>query len=230
MQTLTIKYIFTLSDNSKQVFNLRLDSQNLYLIENTPEILPPWTKLGFHQCPNCPLTTNTHLYCPMATNLVYIVKRLECLISYDEIHVDVITEERVISQDTTAQRGICSLMGLISATCGCPHTAFFRPMARFHLPFATEEETIYRSTSMYLLAQYFLKKDDQTVDLEFKKLSKIYNNIQIVNTAIAERLRAATETDSAVNAVILLDMYAQTLPCVIEESLDEIRYLFSPFI
>ena len=103
-------------------------------------------------------------------------------------------------------------------------------MARFHLPFATEEETIYRSTSMYLLAQYFLKKDDQTVDLEFKKLSKIYNNIQIVNTAIAERLRAATETDSAVNAVILLDMYAQTLPCVIEESLDEIRYLFSPFL
>ncbi|MFC1541994.1 DUF6901 family protein [Candidatus Latescibacterota bacterium] len=230
MQTLTIKYIFTLSDNSKKVFNLQLDSQNLCLIENTPEILPPWTKLGFHQCPNCPLTTNTHLYCPMATNLVYIINRLECLISYDEIHVEVITKERIISQKTTAQRGISSLIGLISATCGCPHTVFFKPMARFHLPFATEEETIYRSTSMWLLAQYFLKKADQTVDFEFKKLSKIYNNIQIINTAIAERLRAATEADSAVNGVIMLDMYAQTIPFAVEKYLDEIRYLFSPFI
>ncbi len=37
MQTLTIKYCFILSDNSKQVFNLHLDSQNLDLLENTPD-------------------------------------------------------------------------------------------------------------------------------------------------------------------------------------------------
>jgi hypothetical protein len=33
-----------------------------------------------------------------------------------------------------------------------------KPMARFHLPLASEEETIYRATTMYLLAQYFLRE------------------------------------------------------------------------
>ena len=34
--------------------------------------------------------------------------------------------------------------GLIMATAGCPWTDRLRPMARFHLPFATEAETVYR--------------------------------------------------------------------------------------
>ncbi len=82
---------------------------------------------------------------------------------------------------------------------------------------------------MYLLAQYFLKKEGKNADLDLTGLTKIYNNVQIVNTAITERLRASTDTDSSVNAIILLDMYAQSLPIVIEEYLEEIRYLFSPF-
>ena len=229
METLNIKYCFTLRDDSKQIFNLKLDKQNLELIGNHPEILPLWTNLDFYQCPNCPLTTHTHLHCPLAINIVSIVKNSESLISYDEIHVEVITEERSISKHTTAQRGISSLIGLVSATCGCPHTAFFKPMARFHLPFASEEETIYRATSMYLLAQYFLDKKGKKTDYEFTGLKKIYNNIQIVNNAIVERLRAFTDTDSSVNALILLDIYAQALPCVIEEYLEEISYLFDPF-
>jgi hypothetical protein len=121
-------------------------------------------------------------------------------------------------------------MGLVMATSGCPHTAFFKPMARFHLPLASEEETVYRATSMYLLAQYFLKKEGQNADLELKGLREIYHNMHTVNTAIAERLRGASETDSTVNAIVLLDMYALTLPYVIDESLEEIRHLFRPFL
>ena len=39
------------------------------------------------------------------------------------------------------------------ATAGCPWTDRLRPMARFHLPFANEAETVYRSVSMYLLSR-----------------------------------------------------------------------------
>jgi hypothetical protein len=38
-----------------------------------------------------------------------------------------------------------------------------------------------------------------------------------------------TETDSSVNAIIVLDIYAKTLQVVIKESLERIRYLFDPF-
>jgi len=82
---------------------------------------------------------------------------------------------------------------------------------------------------MYLLAQYFLKKDGYGADLELKGLKKIYENIQIVNASIAKRLRAATEKDSSLNAIVLLDMYAKSISYAIEESLEAIRHLFSPF-
>lgn len=226
----TIQYCFTLTDGSQEIFNLRFNAETLALKHNTPKKLPAWTKLDFHQCANCPLDIEHYPHCPIAANLVNIVTRFHDLASHEEIHVDVITEERLISQDTTVQNGISSLMGLVMASSGCPHTAFFRPMARFHLALASEEETVYRAISMYLLAQYFLKKEEKNMDLTLDGLTKIYRNIHIVNTSIVERLRAARENDPALNAIVLLDMYALFLPHVVGKSLEEIRYLFHAFI
>jgi len=230
MDNIAIEYCFRLTDNTQEVFLLELDAHNLELLNNVPENLPEWTSLGFHQCPNCPLTGSTHPDCPLASNLVNIVRRFDHILSYDEIHMDVITEERRVSQRTTAQRGLSSLMGIVIAASGCPHTVFFKPMARFHLPLASEEETLYRAASMYLLAQYFLHREGGNADFELQGLKKIYKNIQLVNTTIAKRLRAAIKTDSSVNAIILLDMYAKAMPYVIDESLKEIRYLFTPYL
>jgi len=229
MGTMTIKYYFTLPEGVREVFNLQIDAQEVELVGGMPDVLPSWAKLDFHQCPNCPLTPDTYSHCPLAAHLVDIVRRFEGLVSYSEIQVDVMTAERFITQETTVQRGMSSLMGLVMATSGCPHMAFFKPMARFHLPFASAEETVYRATSMYLLAQYFLHKEGHQADLDLTGLREIYNNIEIVNVAVAKRLRTATEADSAINAIILLDIYTKAIPVVIEESLEEIRYLFAPF-
>jgi hypothetical protein len=120
-------------------------------------------------------------------------------------------------------------MGLIIATSGCPHTAFFRPMARFHLPLATEAETLYRAVSMYLLAQYFLKNEGRPADLDLAGLKNIYANVGIVNRAVADRIRNATKKDSAINALVLLDVFTMALPFAIEDSLQDLRYLFTPY-
>lgn len=120
-------------------------------------------------------------------------------------------------------------MGLIMATSGCPRTAFLKPMARFHLPFASEEETVYRVTSMYLLAQYFLGLEGQTDDDGFSGLTRLYGELEYVNTAMAKRLRAATETDSSLNAIVLLDLFAKTVPWALNRSLSDLRHLFAPY-
>jgi hypothetical protein len=103
-------------------------------------------------------------------------------------------------------------------------------MARFHLPFADEVETLYRATSMYLLAQYFKKKANKTPDFKLNGLNKIYHNLHLVNTSLAYRLRNASQTDSTVNALVLLDVFTKTLPSAIEESLKELRYLFADYL
>jgi len=64
------------------------------------------------------------------------------------------------------------------------------------------------------------------MDMELENLKKIYAEIGIVNQAMASRLRTLSVEDSAINAVVLLDIFAKMMPYSIEDSLEEIRYLF----
>ena len=64
------------------------------------------------------------------------------------------------------------------ATGGCPALAKLRPMARFHLPFATREETLFRSASAYLLGQYFLKERGEPHELGLEGLGALYEEIR----------------------------------------------------
>ena len=229
MEIISMYYCFKFSDDSEEIFYLGIDKKNFELINNIPNTLPSWTKLSFHQCPHCSLDPETYPYCPLAANMVNIVKRFSKFLPYQEVHLDVITDERMISQDTTIQAAIGSLMGLVMAASGCPHTAYFKPMARFHLPLANAAETIYRSVSMYLMAQYLLYKEGKEVDLDLQGLAQIYENIHTVNTSIAERFLAASKKDSSIDAVVQLDIYAMTFLGIPEEPLEEIRYLFNPY-
>lgn len=230
MDNFTVEYTFVLGKDQKEVFRYEIDGRRLELLDEPSYESPEWSRLSFHQCANCPLAVEAHPYCPLAVRLVDIVNRFQHLVSHTNIQVRVKTEERVVAQNTTAQRAISSLVGLLMATSGCPGLAYFKPMARFHLPLSSEAETIYRATSMYLLAQYFVAQSGQPADYDLSGLKRIYDNIHEINNAIAERLRAAAVEDSSVNALILLDLYTTTMPIVIEESLDEMAYLFQPFV
>jgi len=230
MRKISIQYRFDLPDGNEEIFDLSLDATRIELLDNIPAHPPAWTALGFHQCPHCPLSVERHPHCPLAANLVRIVSRFDRFVSYETIFVKVIIGGKTISQTTSVQAAVSSMMGLVIATCGCPHTQFFKPMAFFHLPLASEEETVYRATSMYLLAQYFIAQQGGQFEQDFSGLMEIYRNIHTVNVAIAERLRAASETDSSVNAIIILDMFAKALPYAIKESLDEVGPLFAPYV
>ncbi len=230
METIDIRYLFKLPDAQQEIIDLHLDPVTLALMNDIPKRPPFWAKLGFCQCPNCPLDAKRNPNCPIAVNLVKLLKMFQTLLSYETVHVDIITPQRTISKETTAQKSLSSVMGLIMATSGCPHMEFFKPMARFHLPLASAEETIYRAASMYLLAQYFLRKEGQEADLELEGLKKIYANIQTLNVAMFKRLQCTCDKDVAVNSLTILDVFAQTLPFVIEQSLEEIRYMFLPYL
>jgi len=226
MRIISFKYIFDLPEGRQVQMDIQLDSQRLNIINNCPYVLPEWAALDFYQCPHCPLSVTTHPHCPLAANLVNIINHLDTLHSYQQIRVKVVMKNRTFTQDTTIQKGLSSLMGLVIATSGCPHTMFFKSMARFHLPLADEEETISRVTSMYLLAQYFLKNEGKPADFELKGLMELYDNMHIINKTIAMRLRAASKTDSTVNAIVLLDVFTFVLPLSIKTYLQEIRHLF----
>jgi hypothetical protein len=230
MDAIQIEYCFQVDEAQDDRYLVTLDAATLITLDAPPAELPSWTILRTNQCPNCPLDPFVASHCPAAVNMVRLVDRFDQLLSYDKTMVSVTTEERKVFSHTTVQRGICSLMGLLMASSRCPRTDFFKPMARFHLPFASTQETIWRATSTYLMAQYFRYGDGCTPDMTFTGLSAIYGEIQTVNKAFARRLRGACRQDSMVNAIILLDMFAKSMPTAIEASLTEIRELFIPYL
>ncbi len=230
MGVINIRYRFHLGTNEEETFDLHLDEYTLELITQHDQQPPKWTNLSLHQCPHCPLNTDEYPACPVAANISHVIGRFDKVISYDEIDLEVTTDARKVSQHTTAQRGISSLLGLLFATSGCPHTNYMKPMARFHLPLATGEDTIFRAAGMYLLAQYFLQREGREGDLKLTGLSEIYQNLHIVNASIAERIKSIALTDSSINAVIILDTFTNIMPFVIEDHLDEIRHLFLAYL
>ena len=228
-ETFTIIYEFTLADNSEEIFELVFNARTIELIIDNPVPAPAWTKLSHQQCPPCPLNPDTHPYCPVAINLSTATSRLDRLMSFDRVLVKVINTERRVSHYTSAQEGISSLMGLLIAGSSCPLTHFFKPMARFHLPFASKDETLWRAAATFLLARYFAEGGLTKSDANLDGLIRIYHNVACLNDYIVERVRSATSKDSAVNALVHLDVFAKFLTPPLEDSLNQIKHIFAPF-
>jgi hypothetical protein len=218
-----IRYRFDLPDGSQKFLDFSFDARDFRLSNAAPAAPPFWTDLKFNQCANCPLDAAEHPHCPAALQMASAIEPLKALVSFDAVGVTVTQAERTIFAQTTAQQAMSSVLGLIMATAGCPWTDRFRPMARFHLPFASEAETLYRCISMFLLARE-LKGTGQAQG--FAALRSLYENLHVVNRDMSRRLGAATRTDPARNAMALLDAYTTLLPAALESSLEELKPLF----
>jgi len=226
MGVFQILYKFSWDKSCEANFNLDLDENSLLLLNNKTEQVPEWTDLDYYKCMNCPLDSEKVGHCPAATSFVPTINQFSRVSADTEIEVEAFIAGRRIIQKAPARRAVSSIIGLLFASSGCPHTVYFRPMVRYHIPLSDENETMMRSASMYTLSQFFKFKDGGEPDLELRGLKKIYEELQIVNRTMAERLRAADGTDTSINAMIILDMYAHTMPYEIEKSLRDLQYLF----
>lgn len=230
MSTVGITYRFTLPDSGERLFELQMDRDTAQLAPVKDREAPAWTALAFNQCEGCPLQAAEHSHCPAALQLSGVIDGFTDLVSYDKVRVTVESEERSVVATLSAQQALASLMGLIMASSGCPQTAVFRPMARFHLPFSSESETAYRVASMYLVAQHFAARAGLQADFSLDELERVYHGMHAVNKGMARRLRAASRQDAVVNAVVLLDVYSSLVPAAIHDILDEIKPAFAALL
>jgi len=218
-----ISYRFDLPDGSRKLLDLEFDGADFRLANQAPTQPPFWTELRYNQCANCPLRHDEHSHCPAAVQMAPVVEALKALVSFDSVCVTVSQCERTIYAEISAQQALSSVLGLIMATAGCPWTDRLRPMARFHLPFASETETLYRSVCMFLLARELAGEGNTE---GFAALEALYDNLHVVNRDMSRRLGAATRSDPARNAIALLDTFTSLLPMALDSSLQELAPLF----
>lgn len=231
MQIISVKsiyynYQFDFLDGHKKEFLVDFDDHSLKSKILYEDHYPDWAQLEFNQCKTCPLTSEEYLYCPLIVNLVPVVYWCEDLASYDKVDITVTSAERKVCAHTNLTRAVSSLIGLLMSSSACPKMKFLRPLARFHLPFASHEETIFRAASSKLLESYFAAKE---IDIDKDPLAELksqYEDLQDLNRFIAERVRSAIKRDAAVNAIVLLDILSKRVSFSIDDSLKQIRYLY----
>lgn len=220
-----ITYELAFDDGRRMAFTFRFDEESFELAPAERDRWPDWTLLGCERCEACPLDDGI-ARCPLAAALVDIVEATSGIVSHEAATAIVRGAGRTVTARLPAQDALRSLMGLVIPAGGCPDTAFLRPMARFHLPFSSPEETLYRTASMYRLAQHLRRGRGLDEDPGFAGLSASYARLNAINRHLVERLRAAAVRDSAPNAVTLLDVFAQLLPMQLDEPLEELGPLF----
>jgi len=225
-ETTYINYHFVFEDKTEAFFPINLRLNDLKFFPGNNKQHASWTKLEFNQCDCCQLKSDKSAHCPIALNLEDIIATFNNRRSFEKVLLRVDTPERIYEKNIPLQHGLGSLLGIIMVTSGCPTMSILRPMVRFHLPFATIEETIFRSVSCYLLGQYFRMKNDQQPDWHLEGLAEAYEDIQSINVGMTDRLRSISEEDANANAVVVLDVFAKALPSSIILGLEELEYLF----
>ena len=228
--TLVIRYTYEFDDGQRRTHDVHLDDETLELRESQQHPLPEWTRLENDKCPNCPLLPEQQAHCPAAVALANVATGFGERPSYSPVKVTVDTPSRTITKQTALAEALFPLVGLRMAASGCPVLRQLRPMARFHLPLSTAQETMYRAASMDLLAQYFIKQAGGRADLELDGLVEIYQHIAVLNRHMAERIREATTKDAALNALMVLDFFVKNLFFRIDTHLEDLQHLFEPYV
>jgi hypothetical protein len=218
-----VEYEFTLADGRVHRFLIGGDEERPVTAE-----LPPWTALAYHQCGNCPLAAAQTPRCPAAVDVFRIAERFADKLSYERVHVRVQRHDRTFEMDCDVQTGLGSLLGLVMASSGCPILGQLQGLARFHLPFAEFEESLFRTVGLYLLRQYFVAKDGGRPDFELAGLARLYDDLQEVNRAFKRRVETVSPRDASINAVTLLFSLSALVALSLESGLEQLRELVDP--
>ena len=220
-----LSYIYRISpDGADEKFEIKITpGQPFHSADGSLEKAPEWTLLGFCRCSVCPFDESSSKRCPAALSVAGVIEFFKDLISYHKVNAEVFSPGRKTSASLPAQEALGSLMGLCLAVSGCPVLKDFETMARFHLPFASTDETMYRIVGNYLIKQYFIKEEGGEPDWRLEGLTEFYDRVARLNTNLAERIRLSTNEDAAVNAVIILDNYAKNVKYMFENVLEKIK-------
>jgi hypothetical protein len=218
---MTIDYIIELAEN-KTVF-YQVDLNRKYDIkerDNEPEF---WEHLDFHKCPVCNLDSTKTKFCPAALDMSDVLDLFKTIKSYEYAQVTVNTNERSYFKECDAQMVVGSLFGLIMATSQCPVLRKLKSMAVFHLPFATYEESLARTIAYYLLTDYLEFNGNGQMDNKLDRLKKLYEELEIVNRNLKNRINQASIEDSAINAIVNFFSLSILIGKSLNEQIEDLR-------
>lgn len=221
-----IKYRFIFNDNKEDLhFSVYFDPENGVALPPDDSNEEEWTKLDYHQCPGCPLTLAENRNCPIAYNITGLVNKFKELFSNEEVKIVVEVPERTYSKETDVADGLRSIIGIYIAASGCPKTEILKPMANFHLPFASVKESIFRTIGNYFISQYF-KKNKDSLETQIDNLIEVNKEVDVVNMMMTKRIGTFLKADANRNAFSILNSIGMLLEFELQNHLHRLKNLY----
>lgn len=224
-----IVYEFNFPGGARKSFSLDFNPENHEVINKTRMTdIPGWASLEYKKCPECSLDPETNLFCPVALNMSGMLQSFSQMVSTEKCFVRCTTFQRSYSKMTDVMSGLASALSVIILSSPCPFLVHARPMARFHLPFFTPEESIVRMISFYLLSQYFALKKGKNPDWQLEKLNRSFAGLTMVQEWMMERIKGIFAGDACINALHTFHVMVQFISFEIESSLECLESYFIP--
>ena len=221
-----IRYSFAFADGNRasfQVDELTPAAQPLRCSEG----LPAWMDLDAHRCQHCPLPCGKCTVCPAIEAVFPTIQSFDQRVSSDTCDLTVEQNDVTHQAHTSIQNAVRSLIGLQLALSACPTMSKLRPMARFHVPLSDGDQTLFRVFGMHMLRQYLRQAKGEAPDWSLADLQALYADIHDVNRQLADRIRAASHKDAAVNGLVILDAFAHEVEYNIETNLEQLAPYFA---
>lgn len=217
----SISYLFHIEDKEDVVFEVLIDSTSM--THSIPQDFkePEWSssfKCSF-------MTDDKKNCCSLCKCIAYVTNEFKDIKVDTPATISVRTENRNYTIKQNIKTGLFSILGLYMSTSNCPHFAFLKPMAKFHLPFASDIETVFRSIGTYLLGEYFRFKDGIVPDWDLQALSTLYEQVSKIDLEIAEHLKKISP--DSIEPIMILNSFADLFTKDIKEKLDKIEPFYS---
>ncbi|MFA7227930.1 MAG: hypothetical protein WC061_02760 [Melioribacteraceae bacterium] len=229
-ETINYHYKLEFAGGKEMIFDINLDKDTLANLDEQSN-LPEWTKRESFGCTNssCPLLN--HETCHIAKVVHKQIHTFKNIVSTEPVNATLTTDERTFNKKCSIQTAVASITGILMATCGCPVLSKLKPMVRFHLPFASLEETGFRVFSMYFLAQYLRGRKKLSQDQSMHSLKVLYDEIQEINMLAARKIQELERSDATINGLVILYSFGQFVSFELEEnSLPELENLFRDWL
>ncbi len=217
-------YTFEFVDGTTVTFPVQADLTSNTMETHSPN-RPSWVALDCRKCEHCPLSKKESPECPAALSVVDVVEYFSKNFTQKLSKCVVTLPGKSVTTHKNLRESLSSLIGLRLGASLCPYLSQFKPMARFHEPFSTPYETVYRSTSMYLLKQYFQYKEGKPADWDMKGLKTLYEQVSLVNLRLSERLKSAEGFECQPCSMDVLSVFTLSMTLLLEEHLKILREL-----
>jgi len=177
-----------------------------------------WTRLDFHKCPCCTLTSETTKHCPAAEALQETLMKLREHYSYERVTAKLVDwAGRSTTVDWQLQEVGSIFVQLAVFASDCPVGQQFKQLLKDLRPFATNEEL-----SKYLISKLLLKHRGEIEQTKNDILQKM-EPIRMVFSQLSKRLASDTGGDAIANSIVRLDAFALNISLYLEEVLEEVK-------